>query len=147
MPENVKIVEARAQKSFCRSVKRSNLNNVVVCRPCMYFLIKIKHCDKKTKNIFAAGHTVSSAAQCSLSSLHSHCVHVGPTHSRDSFSVFLFFPLEVQNSEAKVPLRVSWGSFFCLATMAQFVAVSQMRLHTGMSPWRSASGFFCRRDP
>lgn len=36
---------------------------------------------------------------------------------------------------------------FCLATMVQFEAVSQMRLHTGMSPWRSASGFFCRCDP
>lgn len=114
----------------------------------MYFLIKIKHCDKKEQNIFAAGHTVSSAAQWSLSSLHSHCMHVGPTHwTRDSFSVFLHFPLEVQNSEAKVPLRASWRSLFCLATMAQFVAVSHMRLHTGMSPWRSASGFFCRRDP
>lgn len=103
MPENVKNVEARAQQSFCKSVKVSNLNNVVVCLPYVFLNKRIKHCDKKDQNIFAAGHTVSSAARCSLSSLHSHCVHVGPTHSRDSFSVFLYFPLEVQKLRSKSP--------------------------------------------
>lgn len=79
---------------------------------------------------FAAGHTVSSAALWSISS--PQPLHACGTNSLKRLPGCL--------SATKVPGALVFG-LFCLATVAQLEAVSQMRLHTGMSPWKSASGF------
>lgn len=89
------------------------------------------------QNVFSSGHTVSLAAQWSLSSPHSHCRHVGPTDFRDT-ALGLPGSLWLQDLCLCCVAWQPWPNVWSGVPSA----FTHGRVMT--SPWRSASGSFIR---